>query len=217
MLGYLWLKKENLNIDWEKQTLEWRKTDTFIQLKIPTQTENQELVISYIKGTLTDQVREDWMKTRMSHSQLFTLEEEKAKIKPKEEIVPKEFHRFLNTVFSERPVGKLPPRMKYDHRIDLKPGFEPMRGAIYRQGPVHDKALRDFLLQKDSFNPQLPHKQLLSSSYQRRTDKLDLFKTTNTSTSGRSRTSILSRESIIYSGSKNCPNVWAHFKLSVAV
>ena len=80
----------------------------------------------YIKGTLTDQAREDWMKTHMSHSQLFALEEEKVKIKLKEEIVPKEFHRFLNTFFSERPVGKLPPRTKYDHQIDLKPGFEPM-------------------------------------------------------------------------------------------
>ena len=145
MLGYPWLKKENPNIDWEKQTLEWRKKDTSIQLKVSTPTENQELIISYIKETLTDQAREDWMKTRMSHSQLFALEEEKAKIKPKEEIVPKEFHRFLDTVFSERPVGKLPPRTKYNHRIDLKPGFEPMRGAIYRQGPVHNKALQDFL------------------------------------------------------------------------
>ena len=92
MLGYPWLKKENPNIDWEKQILEWRnwrKKDISIQLKISTPTENQELVISYIKGTLTDQAREDWMKTHMYHSQLFALEEEKAKIKPKEEIVPK--------------------------------------------------------------------------------------------------------------------------------
>ena len=59
MLGYPWLKKENPNIDWEKQTLEWRKKDISIQLKVPTPTENQELVISYIKGTLTDQARED--------------------------------------------------------------------------------------------------------------------------------------------------------------
>jgi len=48
----------------------------------------------------------------MSHSQLFTLEEEKKKIKPKEEIVLIEFHKYLNTVFSEREVGTLPPRSK---------------------------------------------------------------------------------------------------------
>jgi len=38
------------------------------------------------------------MKTQMSHSQLFALEEEKKKIKPKEEIVPIEFHKYLDTV-----------------------------------------------------------------------------------------------------------------------
>ena len=48
MLGYPLLKKKNPNIDWEKQTLEWRKKDTSIQLKIPTPTENQELIISYV-------------------------------------------------------------------------------------------------------------------------------------------------------------------------
>ena len=35
--------------------------------------------------------------------------------------------------------------MKYDHVIKLKPGFGPMCGAIYRQGPINDKALREFL------------------------------------------------------------------------
>jgi len=103
-------------------------------------------VISAITGKLTDEAREAWMKTRMSHSQLFALEEEKAKPKKtKEEIVPVEFHKYLDTVFSEREVGRLPPRTKYDHAIDLKPGFEPRRGAIFRTGPQHDTALREFL------------------------------------------------------------------------
>lgn len=35
---------------------------------------------------------------RMSHSQLFALEEEKKKIRFKEEIVPKEFHKYLDTI-----------------------------------------------------------------------------------------------------------------------
>ena len=67
------------------------------------------------------------MKSRMSHSQLFTLDDEKKKQKPLEEIVSKEFHRYLHTVFSEREVGTLPSRTKYDHAIDLKPGFVPKR------------------------------------------------------------------------------------------
>jgi hypothetical protein len=81
---------------------------------------------------MTKETREDWMKTRMSHSQLFALEEEKKKERPKE------FWKYLDTVFSEREVGTLPPRSNYDHKIEMKPGYEPQRGAIYRQGPQHD-------------------------------------------------------------------------------
>jgi hypothetical protein len=143
ILGYPWLKKENPNIDWDKKTLNWRKVPFHLKTIVPLK--NDELVISFIEGTLTDQAREDWMKTRMSYSQLFALEEEKAKYRPKEEIVPKEFHRFLNTVFTERPLGQLPPRRSCDHKIIMKPGYIPKRGVIYRQGPEHDKAVAEFV------------------------------------------------------------------------
>jgi len=106
---------------------------------------DNSLIISVIRGKLTDEAREAWMKTRMSHSQLFALEEEKKKIKPKEKIVPIEFHKYLDTVFSEREVRTLPPRLKYDHKIDLKPGFIPKRGVLFRQGPMQDQATREFL------------------------------------------------------------------------
>jgi hypothetical protein len=85
------------------------------------------------------------MKTRMSHSQLFALEEEKKKIKPAEEIVPVEFHKYLKTYSLKEKIGKLPPHSKYDHKIDLKPGFEPKRGVLFRQGPQQDQATREFL------------------------------------------------------------------------
>ena len=79
-----------------------------------------------ITGKLTEDAQETWMKSRMSHSQLFALEDEKKKKqKPAEEIIPKQFHKYLNTVFSEQEVGTLPSRTKYNHTIDLKPGFVP--------------------------------------------------------------------------------------------
>jgi hypothetical protein len=154
---------------------------------------NTSLVISMITGKITNDTREDWMKTRMSHLQLFALEEEKKKERPKEEIVSKEFWKYLNTVFSEREVGRLPSCSSYDHKIEMKPGYEPQRGVLYRQGPQHDQALREFLdehLPKVSFiNPNLlkPHH---SSSSQRRMDKQVLSKTINTSMTGPSKMQI---------------------------
>jgi hypothetical protein len=102
-------------------------------------------VISVINGKLTEEARETWVKSRMSHSQLFALEDEKKKEKPAKEIVPVEFHKYLDTVFSEREVGKLPSRSKYDHAIDMKPGFIPKRGALFHQGPIQDKVAKDFI------------------------------------------------------------------------
>ena len=143
ILGFPWLRQENPDIDWRKQTLTWREFEPYriktIGFSSFEHVHDDSLVISAITGKLTDEAREAWMKTRMSHSQLFALEEEKAKPKKTtKEIVPVEFHKYLDTVFSEREVGRLPPRTKYDHAIDLKPGFEPRRGAIFQTGPQHN-------------------------------------------------------------------------------
>ena len=130
----------------------------------------------------------------MSDSRLFALEDEKKKQKPAEEIVPKQFHKYLNTVFSEREVGTLPSRTKYDHAIDLKPGFVPRRGALFRQGPVQDKTAKDFIdenLAKGFIRPSNLLKQQLYSLYPRKTADLDQYKTIDISMSGPSRMHIL--------------------------
>ena len=130
----------------------------------------------------------------MSHSQLFGLQEEKKKQeKSKEEIVPKEFHEYLETVFSEREVGRLPPRSRYDHKIDLKEGFIPMRGPLFHQTPDQDEhgkqrkrfhmkirlatSLNPFLYSKErwksqtrprlSISKRLDHQECLSSTKDR--------------------------------------------------
>jgi len=43
-----------------------------------------------------------------------------------EDLIPKELHDFIPTVFSECPIGTLPTRKPYDHAIDLKPDFKPI-------------------------------------------------------------------------------------------
>jgi hypothetical protein len=110
ILGLPWLEEENPVIDWKERKLTWRnEAPTIYALLDPViETKNQELVISYLGGKLTEQAKDDWVKTRMSHSQLFAVKQERAKEKPAEQIIPKEFHQFLPTVFSEREVGKLP-------------------------------------------------------------------------------------------------------------
>ena len=55
----------------------------------PTEVEepdDQQLVISFIKGELTPQATEDWVESRMSHSQLFEQTKKKDE-RPVKEII----------------------------------------------------------------------------------------------------------------------------------
>jgi len=52
---------------------------------------------------LTDQ----WITDKMTKSQKLAFDERKEE-KSIQEMIPKEFHNFIPTVFSERPIGELP-------------------------------------------------------------------------------------------------------------
>jgi len=67
-----------------------------------------------------------WITDKMTPSQaLASHEAQKRTELDAKDLIPVEFHKFLPTVFSERPIGELPSRKKYDHAIDLKPDFIP--------------------------------------------------------------------------------------------
>jgi hypothetical protein len=85
---------------------------SYIRGERPTDDEElTEIAASFIHNELTHESKEDWIKSRMTHSQRLGLAAEQAKSKPMKEIVPKEHHGFLNTVFSEREIGILPKKL----------------------------------------------------------------------------------------------------------
>lgn len=169
ILGYPWLEEENPDIDWRQQTIRWRTRErrniyamfkhespenvndpqlviSYIRERQPTDEEElEEIAASFVHDELTQESKDNWIKSRMTHSQRLGLAAEQAKAKPVKEIVPEELHGYLDTVFAEREIGKLPQNRSYDHKIDLQPGFINKVGVLYRQGPHHDKALREFL------------------------------------------------------------------------
>ena len=123
ILGYPWLRQENPNIDWKQHKLTWNtKTYHIKQIGLETfeHLVDDTLVIALIKGPNSEEAQNAWVMEKMSHSEKFAYEAEKAKeVKTKEEIVPRALHGFLDTVFTERQVGELPPRTKYDHAIEF--------------------------------------------------------------------------------------------------
>ena len=61
-----------------------------------------------------------------------------------EEMVPKEYHEFLN-VFSEEKAARFPESKEWDHKIDMKEGFEPKSFKNYNLTPEEQIKLDKFL------------------------------------------------------------------------
>ena len=61
-----------------------------------------------------------------------------------EEMVPKEYHEFLD-VFSEEKAARFPESKPWDHKIDMKEGFEPKSFKNYNLTPEEQIELDKFL------------------------------------------------------------------------
>jgi len=69
----------------------------------------QDIHISTMLNEKPQQVLTDqWITDKMTKLQKLAFNKRKEEGKSIEEIIPKEFHDFIPTVFSERPIGKLP-------------------------------------------------------------------------------------------------------------
>ena len=61
-----------------------------------------------------------------------------------EQIVPLEYHEFLD-IFDEKRASRFPDRWPWDHKINLKPGFEPKSFKNYNLTPAEQEELDKFL------------------------------------------------------------------------
>ena len=72
----------------------------------------------------------------------------KANLKKKEvpitELVPSEYHEFLD-VFDEAKANRFPESCKWDHKIEMKEGFEPKAFKNYNLTPKEQVELDAFL------------------------------------------------------------------------
>ena len=74
--------------------------------------------------------------------------DEKKEDLPLKDQIPPEYHDYLS-IFDEKEANRFPPSRKWDHKIDLKPGFEPKSFKAYNLTPEEqieqDKFLKDNL------------------------------------------------------------------------
>jgi hypothetical protein len=167
-----------------------------INFDLSQESDDQALIISYLQGKATEELEDVWINSTMSHSQAFAekyegnVQDEQIDLK---EAVPPELHEYLN-VFSDEKASRFPKSTPWDHKIELKEGFQPKSFKIYPMTPEEDTMTKNLLtttLKKVLFAHLNPQWQPHSFSYIKRgQQRNDLVKTTDTWITGWSKTLI---------------------------
>ena len=134
ILGFSWLKCHNPDIDWTKGTVKmtWCPYHCHIlQLK--------SAFLAFLE-------KEEYDIQYQVHETIHTLaaQQEKPKEKTPEELVPKEYHKFLK-VFSKKESEHMPQQKPWDHAIDLKDMLKPKKGHIIPLSPAEQEEVTVFL------------------------------------------------------------------------
>jgi hypothetical protein len=103
------------------------------------------ILLAYIGDMENEEGREEegeiWINAKTSNSIEFHLkhDEKKANI-PLKERIPKEYHDYLD-VFDEVKANRFPDSWPWDHKIELKEGFQPKLLKTYNLTPEEQKEL----------------------------------------------------------------------------
>ena len=136
ILGSPWFEEQNLEINWETGTLKWQMEtrtpvtsievldeEEYLNRTQNTLDEDKESFISFMD--INSKFELVWinMKTNLAMDMAIknNLKKQEHTV---EEMVPKEYHEFLN-FFSEEKAARFPESKEWDHKIDMKEGFKP--------------------------------------------------------------------------------------------
>ena len=157
ILGFPWLNEQNPVINWklgtvsfpEKRKINWKwiisPRSPKASLKEEVDEESwknrtinrmEEEEVSLFMAILTEQHNMDiWINAKTNLAMDMAIE---ANLKKKEisitELVPSEYHEFLD-VFDEDKANRFPESQQWDHKIEMKEGFEPKSFKNYNLTP----------------------------------------------------------------------------------
>ena len=169
ILGFTWLNEQNPLINWktgmvsfpsQKKKINWKQIVQIESPKASLQEEVDEeewknqtinridnvdettLLIATITGELETDI---WINTKTNLAMDMAIE---ANLKKKElsvkEMVPLEYHQYLD-VFDEEKANRFPKSKAWDHKINMKEGFEPKSFKNYNLTPEEQVELDVFL------------------------------------------------------------------------
>jgi hypothetical protein len=148
ILGLPWLQRSNPKIDWKTGILSWptnetdnSTTDTSSQER---KDDNLEIDLDSIVTELENE-NDIWINAKTNLAMDMAIEENTKKADlSAEEIVPPAYHKFLD-VFDKQKANRFPESTSWDHKIEMKEGFEPKSFKNYNLTPEEQTELDKFL------------------------------------------------------------------------
>ena len=98
----------------------------------------------HILETTQEYHQEVWINKTNMATELAMVENLKKKTLPLEEMIPKEFHEYLD-IFNEQKANRLPMSQPWDHWIEMKEGFKPKSFKNYSLTPQEQIEMEKFL------------------------------------------------------------------------
>ena len=98
----------------------------------------------YILKTIQEYHQGIWINKTNMATELAMADNLKKKTLPLEEMIPKEFHEYLD-IFNEQKANRFPMSRPWDHQIEMKEGFEPKSFKNYSLTPQEQVEMEKFL------------------------------------------------------------------------
>jgi hypothetical protein len=145
ILGLPWLWEHNPEINWKEGTLQWRTTtmeevlDKEEHLNWPINA-SDKVLLEYL-----GMENKLWINSKGNLATKLASEanQKKPDLTP-EQLVPQEYHHYLD-IFDEDKANWFPDTRPWDHKIEMKSGFEPKSFKTYNLTPEEQVELDKFL------------------------------------------------------------------------
>ena len=166
ILGFPWLHKYNPIIDWKKGEIKWqplkidwralvekgKQIQRAQQPKVEEVVDEEEMLNKTTNRLETKEKKTILMELDETTSinkinvatELAIKENSKKEEKMDKQLVPEEFHEYLD-IFSEEKAHRFPETRPWDHKIGMKEGFEPKSFKNYNLTPAEQLELDKFL------------------------------------------------------------------------
>jgi Retroviral aspartyl protease len=165
ILGYPWFKQTNPDINWKECTLTWRtKQDKRKPTPKPTienkidpedwknhtvnlieELDDEQIGNAVLLSYIEEAKSKVWINAKTGIPMELVIKENEKKVDlPVEQLIPEDLHDFLD-VFDDNKANRFPESNVWDHKIDMKEGFEPKSFKNYNLTPEEQKELDKFL------------------------------------------------------------------------